>query len=113
MNQPGKSQTPAANAERNLANESSDESDVSNSQMMKGISANISTPLTRCRIETMPAAGSRYEGRSLKALMLRNSGRFLASSGIDVTFCVGRHAPGLACASAKFYCNAAERGGSP
>ncbi len=42
-----------------LANEISEDTEVSNIQMMKGSSRNISTPLTRCRIETMPAGGSR------------------------------------------------------
>jgi hypothetical protein len=43
----------------NRANEYSDDSEVSNIQMMNGSSRNISTPLTRCRIDTMPAGGSR------------------------------------------------------
>ena len=32
---------------------------LSNIQMMKGMSTNIKIPLTRCRMETMPAGGSR------------------------------------------------------
>src|SRR6478609_6806838 len=71
---------PALNAWRNFATKSTATTETSNIQMMKGNSTNISTPLMRCRIETMPAAGKRYVGRSVRALMLRNSGLFLASS---------------------------------
>jgi len=46
-------------AARNLANDTSEDTDLSNIQMMKGISRNISAPLMRCRMDTMPAAGSR------------------------------------------------------
>ena len=42
-----------------LANEISEETEVSNIQMMNGSSTNISTPLTRCRMDTQPAAGRR------------------------------------------------------
>src|SRR5205085_12420387 len=65
---------------RNLLYETSEDTELSKIQRMKGSSTNISTPLMRCRMETQPGAGSRYFGRSVKALMLRNSGRFLASS---------------------------------
>jgi len=50
---------PAVKAEAKTPNESSDESEVSNIQTMKGSSRNISKPLMRCRIETQPAAGRR------------------------------------------------------
>ena len=33
---------------------------ASNIQITNGSSTNISAPLTRCRIDTMPAGGSRY-----------------------------------------------------
>ena len=58
--------------------EISEEMEVSNIQMMKGMSANIITPLTRCKMDTQPAAGSLYVGRSVKALIFLNSGRCLA-----------------------------------
>jgi hypothetical protein len=44
--------TPAAKAERKTSNEISEVTLASNIQMMKGISRNSSTPLTRCRIDT-------------------------------------------------------------
>ena len=34
---------------------------MSNIQIMNGSSRNISAPLMRCRIETQPAGGSRYD----------------------------------------------------
>src|SRR6476469_9886984 len=87
---------PWAKVLRNLLYEISEAIELSNIQRMKGSSTNISTPLTRCRIDTQPAAGSRYVGRSVKALMLRNSGRFLASSVVMFWFLSGR-----ACAGGK------------
>jgi hypothetical protein len=59
MRKPGKIHSPTLNAARNLAKESSEDNEVSNIQMMNGISRNMRTPLTRCRMETHPAAGSR------------------------------------------------------
>ena len=37
----------------------SEDTDVSNSQTIRGNNRNISRPLTRCRIETQPAGGRR------------------------------------------------------
>jgi hypothetical protein len=37
----------------------SEEIDLSNIQMMKGINTNMRAPLTRCKIETHPAGGKR------------------------------------------------------
>ena len=50
---------PELKADVNLPNEISEEIEVSNIQMMNGISRNIRTPLIRCKMETMPAAGRR------------------------------------------------------
>ena len=50
---------PAVKAAVKLPKEISEETDVSNSQMMKGSSKNMMNPLMRCRIETIPAAGKR------------------------------------------------------
>src|SRR3954464_12243725 len=83
MNHPGTKPRPLLKAALKRANEYSEEIEVSNIQMMNGISTNIRTPLTRWRMETQPGAGRRYVGRSRNALMLRNSGRFLASSVIS------------------------------
>jgi hypothetical protein len=74
-NHPGTNPTPTPKALVNLLNEISEEMEVSNIQMMKGIKTNIRTPLMRCRIDTHPAGGRRYVGRSFSALILRNSGR--------------------------------------
>ena len=59
MNQAGTKPMPALKAAVKLAKEISEETEVSNIQMMNGSSRNISTPLTRCRIETKPAGGRR------------------------------------------------------
>ena len=59
MKNPGKIHSPLPKAALNFANEISEEIDLSNIQMMNGISTNIRTPLTRCRMETMPAGGKR------------------------------------------------------
>jgi hypothetical protein len=59
MNQPGTNPKPTVKALLNLAKEISDEIDVSNIQMMNGINKNISAPLTRCKIDTIPATGKR------------------------------------------------------
>src|SRR5947208_2153508 len=75
MNQPGRKPAPTLNTDLNLANEISLVSEVSNIQMMKGINRNRMKPLIRCRIDTQPAGGRRYEGRSVMALMFLNSGR--------------------------------------
>jgi hypothetical protein len=58
MNQAGKMPMPIKNAELNLVNEISEDTEVSNSQMIKGSSKNMIAPLTLCKIETHPAAGS-------------------------------------------------------
>ena len=58
-NQPGTKPTPMAKTLVKRAKEISEEIEVSNIQMMKGISRNIKAPLTRCKIDTMPATGSR------------------------------------------------------
>jgi len=50
---------PTLKAAANAAKENSDEMELSNIQMMKGINTNISAPLTRCKMETQPAAGKR------------------------------------------------------
>src|SRR3990167_8253016 len=67
MNQPGKNQRPALKAALNLAKEYSEVTEVSNIQMMNGISANIRMPLMRCMPDTIDARGHRYAGRSLNA----------------------------------------------
>ena len=59
MNQPGTKPMPTLNAAENLAKEISEVIELSNSQMIKGIRMNINRPLTRCRIDTQPAAGRR------------------------------------------------------
>ena len=59
MNQPGMKPMPTLKAAANAAKENSDEMELSNIQMMKGINTNISAPLTRCKMETQPAAGKR------------------------------------------------------
>ena len=64
---PGKPSMPTLNAALNLAKEISDDSEVSNIQIMKGISKDMMAPLMRCKMDTMPARGKRYVGRSLKA----------------------------------------------
>jgi len=46
-------------ANLNLANEISDETDMSNIQMMKGNNRNINAPLIRCKMDTQPAGGKR------------------------------------------------------
>ena len=51
-------------ATKALAKTSKDISEVtlwSKSQITKGSSRNISAPLTRCRMDTTPAGGSRYD----------------------------------------------------
>src|SRR3954452_2177787 len=80
---------PPENAPRSRFEEISEDTDVSKIHRIRGSSTNISTPLMRCRMDTQPAAGSRYLGRSLKALMLRNSGRCLASSVMGSFFLGG------------------------
>src|SRR6478609_4762925 len=87
MNQPGTKPRPLLKAALKRANEYSEEIEVSNIQMMNGSSTNIRTPLTRWRMETQPGAGRRYVGRSRRALMFRNSGRFWAT-GMDSGFLV-------------------------
>src|SRR6188472_821890 len=42
---------------------------VSNIQMMNGSSTNISRPLTRCRMDTQPARGSRYWVASIRRIV--------------------------------------------
>ena len=59
MNQPGTKPRPTLKANLNLANEISDETEVSNIQMMKGSNKNINAPLTRCKMDTQPAGGRR------------------------------------------------------
>jgi hypothetical protein len=86
IKKPGTKPMPTLNADLNRANEISDDKEVSNIQMMKGISTNIMAPLTLCNMETQPAGGKRYVVRSVKALMFRNSGRFLASSVMRWSF---------------------------
>ncbi len=53
--QPGTKPTPAEKAEVKLANEISDDTEVSNSQTINGSSRNIRAPLARCRIDTQAA----------------------------------------------------------
>jgi hypothetical protein len=72
MNQAGKNPTPITNAELNLVNEISEDTDVSNNQMIKGSNKNMTTPLALCKMETQPAAGNLYVVRSLNALMFLN-----------------------------------------
>ena len=50
---------PPLKASLNLANEISEDSEVSNIQMMKGISRNMIAPLMRCMPETREASGQR------------------------------------------------------
>jgi hypothetical protein len=50
---------PIVKALLNLAKEISEEMDVSNIQMMNGSRMNMMAPLTRCKMETHPAGGSR------------------------------------------------------
>jgi hypothetical protein len=59
MNQPGTKPMPTLKAAAKLANEISEVIDESNIQMMKGINKNINAPLTRCKMDTQPAAGKR------------------------------------------------------
>ncbi len=59
MNQPGRKPAPAVKTLAKRSKEISLVRLVSNSQITKGSSRNISAPLTRCRIDTMPAGGSR------------------------------------------------------
>ena len=73
-NQPGTKPMPTLKAAAKDAKEISEVMELSNIQMMKGMSTNIKAPLTRCKIDTQPAAGNRYVGKSLMALILRNSG---------------------------------------
>ena len=75
MTTPGTNPMPLLNAAVNRAKENSELTEVSNIQMMKGISKNMNKPLPRCNMETIAATVMRYVGKSLKALMLRNSGR--------------------------------------
>jgi hypothetical protein len=50
---------PILNTAENLAKEISDDTEKSNIQIMNGSKINIRAPLTRCRMETQPAAGKR------------------------------------------------------
>src|SRR5688500_13729422 len=59
LNHHGTKPRPLLKAARKRAKDSSEETEVSNIQMMNGISTNISTPLMRCRIDTQPGAGKR------------------------------------------------------
>ena len=55
---------PTLKAYLNRANEISDDTELSNIQMMNGIRRNMIAPLIRCMPETSEASGQRYEGRS-------------------------------------------------
>ena len=60
----------------NLEKEISEEIELSNIQMMKGIRKNMMAPLTRCMPDAREANGQRSV-RRLENSMLRNSGRGL------------------------------------
>jgi len=50
---------PKFKADLNLANEISEDTEVSNIQTIRGNNTNMMAPLMRCKIDTMPAAGRR------------------------------------------------------
>ncbi|MNW11717.1 hypothetical protein D3C71_2092290 [compost metagenome] len=58
-NQPGTKPAPARNTAVKASYEISELSDLSSIHTMNGSSANMITPLMRCRIETHAAAGMR------------------------------------------------------
>ncbi|MDT4888322.1 hypothetical protein FQZ97_1248550 [compost metagenome] len=58
-NQPGTKPMPAAKAALKRSKDSSDDTEVSNSQTISGKRMNIRPPLARCRIDTHPARGRR------------------------------------------------------
>ena len=58
-NHPGTEPTPALKTEVNLVNEISELTEVSNIQMMNGISKNMIAPLARCKIDTQAAGAMR------------------------------------------------------
>src|SRR5687768_3418703 len=93
--QPGTKPMPATKA---LVNDSYEISDVrltSNNQMTKGSSPNINAPLSRCSIDTQPAAGSLYFIASIRRMV---PGLGLVISGM------GCSKPGE---TVRVYCNAA------
>ena len=67
---------PTSKARAKPSNDACDVTLLSNSQITKGSSTNISKPLTRCMIETIPAGGSRYLMICV-TWMLRISGRLV------------------------------------